>query len=74
MCNNCFDTEISSFPTENGWIEFDLELTKKLVAKKMRHVKANPDGVNIYECNSCNEIWKLSDPDYSYRGYFLKTR
>jgi hypothetical protein len=29
-------------------------------------------GYQIYECLVCGQAWKLSTPDYSYRGYFLR--
>jgi len=35
MCNNCFLVEYENFPTENEWLKFDFELTKKLSSKKM---------------------------------------
>ncbi|WP_186755661.1 hypothetical protein [Echinicola salinicaeni] len=81
MCENCFKNEIDSFPTEESWIRFDLELTKKLGTQKIKHVQFKPDGVRdkddgeyIYQCNSCHQKWKLKDPDYSFRGYFLKMK
>lgn len=81
MCENCFNKEIDSFSTEEGWLKFDLELTKKLGNQKMKHMKFNPDGARdkddgeyIYECNFCHQKWKLKDPDHSFRGYFLKIK
>jgi len=29
-------------------------------------------GAHIYKCNSCNSLWELSSPDYSWRGYFRR--
>lgn len=79
MCSDCFEQEIPSFPTENSWLEFDLELTKKLGSSKMQKTDFKPDGKRdkddgeyIYKCNSCGQVWRLKDPDYSFRGYFLR--
>jgi hypothetical protein len=79
MCDNCFRTEIKSFPDETTWISFDLELTKKLGEGKMQNIKFvndgqrdKDDGQYIYECLSCGETWKMKDPDNAFRGYFLK--
>jgi len=72
MCEDCFDLEITSFPTEKGWLEFNLNLSEKLGSNQMKHIEIKTDGANIYECNTYSQLWKLSDPDYSYRGYFLK--
>lgn len=81
MCENCFHNEIQSFPTEEGWLKFDLELTTKLGSQKIKYIKFTPDGIidkndgeYIYECNSCHQKWKLKDPEYSFRGYFLKIK
>jgi hypothetical protein len=74
MCEDCFDSEITSFHTEKGWLEFDLNLSKKLGSNQMKHIEIKTDGINIYECNTCSQLWKLWDPDYSDRGYFLKTK
>ena len=41
MCPNCFLTEIDNFPTENDWLKFDFELTKKLSSKKMKKSSCN---------------------------------
>jgi len=81
MCNNCFETEYNSFPSEKEWLDFDLELTKKLGSNKMKNLdfkhdgkRDKDDGEYIYECLTCKQKWKLKDPDYSFRGYFLKTK
>lgn len=77
MCPNCFLTEIDNFPTEKDWLKFDLELTKKLSSKKMKHKNFKSDGISnkddgeyFYECLNCLKIWKLKEPDYAFRGYF----
>ena len=79
MCDNCFTTEIKSFPDETTWNSFDLELTKKLGQGKMKNIKFvndaqrdKDDGQYIYECSTCGEKWKMKDPDNAFRGYFLK--
>lgn len=30
----------------------------------------NWEGGYIYECNQCNTLWELSEPDHAWRGYF----
>lgn len=79
MCEDCYDIEHKSFPNEKIWLDFDLELTKKLGKSKMKYVKFNrngardkDDGKYVYKCNSYKQRWKLKEPDYSFRGYFLK--
>jgi hypothetical protein len=79
MCPNCFEEEISSFSSEREWQSFDLLLTKKLGGNKMKKVEFRPDGERdkddgeyIYKCLTCGERWRLKEPDYSFRGYFLK--
>lgn len=81
MCSNCFETEYNSFPSEKEWLEFDLQLTRKLGSNKMKNLEFKRDGKRdkddgkyIYECLTCKQKWKLKDPDYSFRGYFLKTQ
>jgi hypothetical protein len=81
MCNNCFEREFNSFLSEKEWLDFDLKLTKKLVSNKMKNLEFKREGTRdkddeeyIYECLTCKQKWKLKDPDYSFRGYFLKTK
>ncbi len=81
MCIDCFEREYNSFPSEKEWLEFDLELTKKLGSCKMKYLdfkrdgkRDKDDGEYIYECMTCNAKWKLKDPDYSSRGYFLRKK
>ena len=78
MCPDCFEKEFKSFPSEKEWQEFDLLLTKKLGSNKMIEIEFRADGKRdkddgeyIYECLACREKWKLKEPDYSFRGYFL---
>jgi hypothetical protein len=79
MCEKCFKNEYKSFPSEEEWLAFDLELTKKLGQGKVVHVEFIADGVRdkddgeyIYKCQSCHQKWKLKDPDHAWRGYFLR--
>jgi hypothetical protein len=78
MCNDCFTSEVNSFPDEKFWLSFDLELTKKLGQRKMKFVKSVQDeniimgGHTIYECLTYGEKWKLNDPDNAFRGYLFK--
>lgn len=81
MCNDCFDKEYKSFPSEKEWLDFDMELCKKLGSNKMMNLefkhdkkRNKDDGEYLYQCLSCKQIWKLKDPDYSFRGYFLKLK
>lgn len=71
MCENCFEIEYQSFPSESEWLELDLALTKKLGSGKMNYVKVNANNDTIYECSTCKKSWKLREPDYSDRGYLL---
>lgn len=79
MCENCFMSEIKSFPDETSWTSFDLKLTTKLGQEKMKNTtfehdeqRDKDDGQYIYECLTCEEKWKMKDPDNTFRGYFLK--
>lgn len=78
MCDKCFKTEIESFPTEKDFEEFDLVLTKKIANDKsikmgkFVNIAEKANGYQIYECIVCGQLWKLSIPDYSIRGYFLR--
>lgn len=86
MCDKCFHNDITSFPTQTDFLDFDLVLTKKLGNEKtLRQIKFvktseiqidNRDyedvGYIVYECLNCGQIWALHDPDYSDRGYFKK--
>lgn len=81
MCDNCFEKEYNSFSSEKEWLDFDLELTKKLSSNNLINLEFNRDGKRhkddgeyIYECNACKQKWRLKDPDYAFRGYFLKTK
>lgn len=78
MCDRCFTNEIKSFVTQADFEEIDLVLTKKITNDKNlkmgKFVVSGLDvmGYQIYECLVCGQAWKLSAPDNSYRGYFLR--
>ncbi len=79
MCDECFIIEFSFFPSEKEWLQFDVELTKKLGDNRMKYIEFKGDGKRdkddgeyLYECLICGQKWKLKDPDYSFRGYFLR--
>ena len=76
MCDNCFITEINSFPDNASWLKFDLDLTKKLGLGKLKYIKFiqdgrfdKDDGKYIYHCLICDDRWKLKEPSGSFRGY-----
>ncbi len=78
MCDECFNDEIKSFRKQTDFEEFDLELTKKIANDrsirmgKFVNTAWKDIGYQIYECLSCGQFWKLSTPDHSDRGYFLR--
>lgn len=78
MCTDCFQKEYVSFLTEREWLDFDLNLSKKLVDGKMIYINSKSDGQRpiddyeyYYECFSCHQKWKLKVPEFSLRGHFL---
>lgn len=80
MCDKCFITEIKSFPSQQDFEMFDLELAKKIANEKSIKMKEFVNtawkdvGYQVYECMVCRQLWKLSTPDYSNRGYFLRLK
>lgn len=78
MCDKCFNSEIKSFLTQSDYEQFDLELTKKIANVKsikmgeFVNTAWKDIGYQIYECLICGQLWKLSTPDNSDRGYFLR--
>lgn len=79
MCASCFLQDYDGFDSELIWVEFDLQLTKKLGREQMRFCEFKPDGVRdkddgqyVYECVDCKQKWELKDPDHAMRGYFRK--
>lgn len=76
-CSNCFQSKINEFIDERTWLEFDLELTKKLGREQMKHVNSIHDGIpdkdgefTIYRCLNCGTKWKLKEPYGRGGGYF----
>jgi len=76
-CTDCFTSEISEFLDQQTWLEFDLELTKRLGRNQMTAVKFIHDGIpdkdgglDIYVCQSCQTKWKLREPFDRGIGYF----
>lgn len=74
MCENCFTIEYSSFKSESVWLEFDLKLVKKLGKGQMKYLRKTSEGEYFYQCEHCNQSWRLKDPDLAFRGYFLKVQ
>lgn len=79
MCKDCFIIEIESFHTEHVWLNFDLKLTQKLGSGKIKNTdfirdckRDKDDGEYIYICQTCNQKWRLREPNYPDRGYFVK--
>ena len=78
MCENCYTAEFRKFQNAVAWDKFEFDLSKKLVAEKMKYVKnegkTHKDGsLSIYECTQCDQIWLLKAPnDYFGGGYFLR--
>lgn len=78
MCDKCFNAEIKSFTTQEDFEIFDLVLTKKIANDKSIRMGEFVNtawkeiGYQIYDCLVCGQRWKLSAPDNSIRGYFLR--
>lgn len=80
MCDKCFNAELKSFPNQTDFEAFDLVLTKKIANEKSIKMGEfvnqgwKDRGYQIYECVVCGQRWKLSTPDDSDRGYFLRMK
>jgi hypothetical protein len=74
MCEDCFNREYLSFKSEDIWLEFDLQLVEKLGRGEMKYLSNTDEGEYFYKCQNCNQKWRLKDPDYSFRGYFLRVQ
>jgi hypothetical protein len=88
MCADCFDFEINEFITFADYEKFKNELGSKklkylknvpddwgIFKYKIFGFKFGGNfkrGFDVYECETCHTKWKLSEPDYAWRGYFLK--
>lgn len=73
MCKYCFDSNIYNFDSETEFLIFDAELLskKKVLITNPNHKYLN-DIHDIYKCSECQETWWYSQPEYVWRGYFLK--
>ncbi|MEQ9425133.1 MAG: hypothetical protein RJQ09_11985 [Cyclobacteriaceae bacterium] len=76
-CADCFTSEISEFLDQRTWLEFDLELTKRLGRNQMKTGRFINDGIpdkdgglDTYVCQSCQTKWKLREPNDRGGGYF----
>lgn len=73
MCNDCFESNFESFATKDDWKAFDEVLTEKLGVGNMQFIEALEDeGEFLYVCSSCDQKWKLKDPDGDASGYFMR--
>ena len=74
MCEKCFQTGIVKFESYTAFDEFEKILDEKirLGIFKIETERLEENHYNsIYHCVHCSEKWLLSDPDNSWRGYFL---
>ena len=77
MCNDCFNKEILAFDSEQEFIDFETELSKKLVNSNTMQWLDEPNLIEgfrcdgPYQCFTCNTKWIVSSPDYSSRGYLI---
>jgi len=71
MCPNCFDKDINKFETYTDFEEFEAILDSKVNKGDVEFLDDEKDWDGSYICKTCNELWTLSVPDYSWRGYFL---
>jgi hypothetical protein len=53
-------------------------LTQKLAENKLKNIEFSNDGLRdkddgkyIYKCTSCEEIWKLKEPNENFGGGFF---
>jgi hypothetical protein len=73
MCESCFDNNRESFASEKEYKDFDRILTEKLGNGDMQFIEAlEDDGEFLYVCSSCDQKWKLKDPDGGVGGYFIR--
>jgi hypothetical protein len=73
MCEDCFSKEYPEFKSYPEYNEFVAKLDTKL--ERTIHFLGTTDNKwdlhYLYECNSCKQIWCLSEPDNHWHGYFL---
>lgn len=72
MCENCCLTGFYEFAT---WQDFEV-LEKKLLSQQLVLIQrpdeeATWENKRHYQCGSCQDVWVLSEPENSWRGYFL---
>ncbi|MAY52471.1 MAG: hypothetical protein CMC75_04295 [Flavobacteriaceae bacterium] len=74
MCEKCFQSGIYSFKSYDEFKEFERLIDQKIRGGVITGIGERNE-LNFYNltyhCSNCNEIWFLSDPDNSWRGYFL---
>jgi hypothetical protein len=78
MCDDCFETLIYKFDSQQEFDDFQTILTNKFISKKLEIIKREEtdfwapfDPYEFYKCNSCGQIWILSIPENTRRGFFL---
>ena len=77
MCEKCFQQGRSKFESYSEFDDFE-----KIIDSKIRegiftiNTENHIDNFHnsIYRCTYCNQNWCLSDPDNSWRGYFLRQK
>src|SRR4051794_28345933 len=73
MCEKCFNKEFESFPSLESFEEFQFEFAKLDEANFLYIRNGNFEFYyNVFECENCNEVWWISEPDCNWRGYCLK--
>ena len=78
MCEKCFLVEIQSFPAQSDFEAFDLLLTKKIANYKTMRMGEFVQtawfdtGYQVYECLVCGQKWKMTKPEISDRGSFMR--
>lgn len=77
MCEDCFTKGINRFETWQGFESFERVLRQK--SRQYLHETectvpfpaTMPPPETCYRCATCQEVWALSYPENSWRGYFL---
>ena len=71
MCEHCFSKGLYTFPTWQNFEIFKQLLLSKQLFEADRPSNEEGEHKHYYECRSCQEVWVLSEPENSWRGYFL---
>ncbi len=77
MCQKCYTQNIRSFPSYWDFDSFNNSLAKKIVIGTLfqydNYLNSNyPKHLDgIYKCLFCGEIWFFSQPENSWRGYWI---